>query len=365
MPKILVIDDDPVYLEMMVEVLQDEGHETLQAQDGVAGINMARTHKPDLVVSDVVMEKANGYAVLETLKKDAATASIPFVMITGWSSKGGQRQGMAMGADDYLSKPFNATELIDTVNAQLKKKKQILSGVEQQLTQLKASMTAAVPQELQKPLQTVLGFASMLYNQHQQLQSEQIAEIAQHIYTAGFTLQTWVENFTLYLQLEQMALEPERTQTLTQARTPQTDVLLQERALQKATTLGRSNDLQFKLSGGSVAMAPEYFTKLVDVLLDNAFTFSEHGTPIQVMTALRQNRFGLSISDRGRGMTAEQVANIGAFAQFDKADYGQSGLGLGLSIAKRMVALHGGSFTVKSVPGKGTRILVELPQSRT
>lgn len=364
MPKILVIDDDPVYLEMMVEVLRDEGHETIEAQNGLDGINMARAHKPDLIVSDVVMEKANGYAVLESLKKDATTASIPFILITGWSSKGGQRQGMAMGADDYLSKPFNATELIDTVTAQLKKKKQILSGVEQQLTQLKVSMTAAVPNELQKPLKTVLGFASMLYNQHQQLQAQQVAEIAQHIYTAGFALQTWVENFTIYLQLEQLALEPERTTQLQNGRTPQTEILIQERAMQKATSLNRSGDVQFKLASGSAAMAPEYFTKLFDVLLDNAFTFSETGTPVQIMTAVRQGRFGLSITDRGRGMTPEQVADIGAFAQFGKAEYEQSGLGLGLTIAKRIVELHGGVVNIKSVPGKGTRVTVEIKQDQ-
>jgi signal transduction histidine kinase len=80
---------------------------------------------------------------------------------------------------------------------------------------------------------------------------------------------------------------------------------------------------------------------------------------------LTANKFILEISDRGRGMTVEQIKNLGAYIQFDRQLHAQEGSGLGLAIAKRLTELHGGKMEISSIPDRGTTVRIELPRSRT
>lgn len=88
METILVIEDDDDYRNMMRMALQQKGYETLEAADGASGIQIARLHRPDLIVTDIMMEKLDGYGVLSAVRKDPDLSSVPVIMITGWSSKG-------------------------------------------------------------------------------------------------------------------------------------------------------------------------------------------------------------------------------------------------------------------------------------
>jgi signal transduction histidine kinase len=134
-------------------------------------------------------------------------------------------------------------------------------------------------------------------------------------------------------------------------------------ANEKAGAAGREQDLSLDAHECGVAMAPSYFKKIVDELADNAFKFSKAATPVRVASGVSNERFQLVISDRGRGMTAQQIADIGAHMQFERRFYEQQGVGLGLIIAKRLVELHGGDFLIESVPGTQTTVQVLLPRA--
>ena len=101
--------------------------------------------------------------------------------------------------------------------------------------------------------------------------------------------------------------------------------------------------------------------KLVEELTDNACKFSEPGTPIKVRSRIKNDYLFLSVSDRGRGMTSQQIQQIGLGIQFERSRYEQQGFGLGLAIAKDLVQLHGGKLQINSILQKNTTVTLTLP----
>src|SRR5690349_2977118 len=120
MQKILVIEDTPDVRELITDTLRFNGFDTVAAADGEAGIQAALTHLPDLILCDVQMPRKDGFEVLADLRARPATATIPFVFLTGQSDKSHMRLGMNLGADDFLAKPFMLQDLMAAVNARLK-----------------------------------------------------------------------------------------------------------------------------------------------------------------------------------------------------------------------------------------------------
>ncbi len=111
----------------------------------------------------------------------------------------------------------------------------------------------------------------------------------------------------------------------------------------------------------AVEISTESFHKVIDELIDNAIKFSDKGAKIIVRMSIKNNFMYISIIDQGRGMSKEQIENIGAYIQFERTIYEQQGVGLGLVISKRIVELHDGEFEIHSVEGKGTTISFSLP----
>jgi CRP-like cAMP-binding protein/CheY-like chemotaxis protein len=121
MKKILVIEDDRIMRENMAELLELTGYEVEVAENGKEGVETARKVLPDLIICDVKMPRLDGYGVLHILSNEPETASIPFIFVTARTERSDRRRGMELGADDYLTKPFEDTELIQAVEARLKK----------------------------------------------------------------------------------------------------------------------------------------------------------------------------------------------------------------------------------------------------
>ena len=119
MKKILVIEDEAETLENLVLMLEMEGYKPLSAPNGRLGVALARRELPDVILCDVSMPEMDGYGVLESLRADEATVSIPFIFLTAKSDKKDLRTGMNLGADDYLTKPASAEEVLSAINARL------------------------------------------------------------------------------------------------------------------------------------------------------------------------------------------------------------------------------------------------------
>ncbi|MDH6061859.1 response regulator transcription factor [Chrysosporum bergii ANA360D] len=119
--KILVIEDDTVSRNLYVKGLRGKGFDVMSVENGFTGIQKAQENVPDLVVCDVTMPDIDGYGVLTMLRQDPVTAIIPFIFITGSSTRKAVRKGMELGADDYITKPFTLDELLRTITTQLQR----------------------------------------------------------------------------------------------------------------------------------------------------------------------------------------------------------------------------------------------------
>jgi CRP-like cAMP-binding protein len=121
MKKILLIEDNAELRENTAEILTLANFEVIMAENGRVGVALAQQEKPDLIVCDIMMPELDGYGVLHILNKKPETSNIPFIFLTAKTEKTDIRKGMNLGADDYLTKPFNDTDLLDAVETRLRK----------------------------------------------------------------------------------------------------------------------------------------------------------------------------------------------------------------------------------------------------
>jgi DNA-binding NarL/FixJ family response regulator len=119
MKKILVIEDEAETRNNLVLMLELEGFKPLSAQNGHIGVEVAKRELPDVILCDVSMPKLDGYGVLEALRANSATVSIPFIFLTAKGDRKDLRTGMNLGADDYLIKPASAEDVLNAINARL------------------------------------------------------------------------------------------------------------------------------------------------------------------------------------------------------------------------------------------------------
>jgi PAS domain S-box-containing protein len=133
MKKILVIEDDLLILESTVNFLKEKGFDVHSATDGVAGIQLAIEIIPDIIISDISMPKKNGFEVCKTLQQIQSLCNIPFIFLTAKDKKEDIRQGMQLGADDYLTKPFHFSELLKIIKIRLEKHERYLNQNDEQL----------------------------------------------------------------------------------------------------------------------------------------------------------------------------------------------------------------------------------------
>jgi len=363
MPKILVIEDADPLRNDIVEMLGFEGFDVRGADNGRAGVDVAREYHPELIVCDIMMPELDGYEVLETLREDGKTASIPFIFLTAKTDRSDIRYGMGLGADDYLTKPFMANELLDTIRARLRRHDTFSEIAERQVQELRESIITALPHELRTPLNTIMGFSEMLATEAPRLKPDEITKWSMHIQESGKRLNHLLENYLMYARVETLRVDHAQVDELRRQSSEPTAVILMM-AEQKAVFYNRKSDLDTTSIPAElpyIAISEQDMSKIIEELVDNAFKFSKAGTPVSIMVGQDEKCFVLKISDKGRGMTQEQIGQVGAHIQFDRFLHEQQGVGLGLTIVKNLVEIYGGSIMLSDENNEGTTVTVKLP----
>ena len=361
MTLILVVEDEKAIRENLADLLEVEGYEVLTAANGRLGLELALEHRPDLILSDILMPEMNGYEMLTELRQHAGMAHIPFVFLTAKADRENMRAGMTLGADDYLTKPFTREEVLQAVIARLSKRQALEAEHAAKLDAMRRRMAVMLPHELRTPLTGIIGYAAFLSDNHEFLTPEQIREVADNILVYTRRLERLVQRFLLYAELELCIRNSERAETWRAERLENAADHITHIARDVAMQANRAADLRLDLEDASLRIAEPHFTVLVQEIVENAFKFSQPGRPVDVRSQVgADGMFHIVVTDRGRGMTRAQITEIGAYRQFERERYEQQGQGLGLAIAKRIAEIYGGALAIESVPGEGTTIRVTL-----
>src|ERR1700709_956246 len=186
--RIQVIEDEINIRENIQELLEAKGYEVRVSANGKQGVLDAIDFKPHLVVCDVMMPKMDGYKVLEYIRKTSIIQNTPFIFLTARVDKNDIRQGMDLGADDYLTKPFTYKELLKAIESRLKRQQKIIGQYAKVKHDLDTTVFATYYHEFNTPLHGILGGLNLMLNARTSFSEAQIQELLTSILKSGLRL---------------------------------------------------------------------------------------------------------------------------------------------------------------------------------
>jgi two-component system sensor histidine kinase/response regulator len=356
MSRVLIIDDSEETCSVIADILSGEGYEVSSAPEGGTGLAQAIATHPDLILCDIMMPGISGYEVLSALRREPSTAVTPVIFLTGMGGPEAVRAGMNSGADDYLVKPVLPADLIATVAARLERSAAVRREADSSLQELTEDLAGSLlPDQFLTPLTAVLGLASVLMEEGA-IQPGDIREVGRGILEAGQALQELIERFLTYAELQ-------ATQSVVRSGIPGAKAFQAagDEARSRAVRAHRSDDLQISGVPTPVPMAPDHWPLLIRELVDNALKFSRAGSPIALNLASDNGEPTLTVRDRGQGLPSQDLERLGHRAPFLKRSRDHAGLGLGLSVVRRLLQLYGGTLSFDTGSGKGTTARVRFP----
>jgi signal transduction histidine kinase len=367
MKKVLIIEDETSVRQNLVDLLSSEGFLPIEAQDGEDGARLAWEMLPDIILCDINLPKLDGYGVLSRICRDPATVTIPFIFITARTEREDLRRGMSLGADDYIMKPFSIDDVLRAIQTRLQKRALIESQAEKKLAELSNNVRLSLPGDMLTPLSMILSFSEMLSNRQElsQVDLSQICGMGQEIHRAAAMLLGTVQNYRLFSDLEAIQKDTNRLRVLRDSRVFSAKISISEIAMLKARQDGREENLRLELQDTSLKISEMYLQKIIEELLDNAFKFSPNGSIVEVYGEIQKERqqYVLKVTDHGRGLTPEQTATLEGRLQQGGQTSDRVTSGIGLAIVKRLADIHLGSFSIQSMPGQWTTIVVRIPLS--
>ncbi len=355
---VLLVEDDRSLSDVTADYLREVGFEVAVAESGRQGLEMAKSVLPDVIVSDIMMQNGSGLFLLENLKRNANTHLIPFVFVTARDSRGDLRQGMALGADDYITKPYSMAELEASVRSQIEKREKRLGAA----SIFEQRHLASMPHELRTPLNGILGITDLMRDELQRGSFPSPSQLEENIgilHESGIRLLHLIENYLLYYELRLASANPDRSSLYSGNSTQVPPPAEFFRSI--AEGHHRVNDLIVEMESRTVGINEELVRKILAELIDNAFKFSDPHEVIHVCGLEENGRYRVTIADQGVGMTEEQIENVAPFTQFDRGRTEQQGLGLGLCLVRLIAEVCELDLSLTSTPGKGTRVSVSLP----
>ncbi len=368
MTKILIIEDEDMLRGEVSEWLTFEGYEVFSAKDGVAGLECAFRDLPDLIVCDIMMPHLDGYGVLLEMRSNPGTAAIPFIFMTAKVTTEDIRRGMVLGADDYLTKPFERLDLLQAIQTRLAKKimlernhqydvKQLQTALEQEHEQrlLKAKMVAMFSHDFRNPLASILSSISLVRDYAERMDEQR--RLA-HLNRAEASVHQLIQMLDDILVVSQMEIgslnfKPESLNI---------EEFLQRIVENFQTLHGETHPLVFESRFNDTTMAdPRLLRQITTNLISNAIKYSPKASEVRVSLDHRNAQVVLTVQDHGIGIPEADLPRL--FTAFQRASnvLEVSGTGLGLAIVKQAVDLHGGTIHLESQVGVGTTVTVHIP----
>src|SRR5579859_5434983 len=201
---ILVVEDDNTLLHGLCEILELAQYKVIAAANGVEALNALRRAPilPSVIVSDIGMPDMDGYEFLATVRRRVEWTEIPFIFLTARTQHQDQRQGMIAGADDYLVKPFRTPDLLNAIEAKLKRRSELATIRLDQIRRIKQDILTILSHEFRTPLTPIVAYSDMLVTDVEALSPNDLSAYVKAIRTGASRLQRLVEDLLLLVELE-------------------------------------------------------------------------------------------------------------------------------------------------------------------
>jgi signal transduction histidine kinase len=366
MTTILLVEDDVHLMEGIREILElDNNYQVVTANNGLDGLERLNSMEspPDLIVSDIMMPKMDGYQFFEAVRSEAAWLSIPFIFLTAKGEKADIRLGKSLGADDYVTKPFSAEDLLVAVSAKLARHDQLQSAFLVQISEMKRRILTILNHEFRTPLTYVVAYADMLNRDVDKMELDELREYLKGVNSGADRLRRLVENFIFLVELETGEVastyawrkKPIKSfeKIITLATRPQQSVL---------ESMGQVLRVEAK-SPQPISGDEEYLAIALARLIDNASKFSAKNAIIELhLYSNAEGQTIFAVRDFGRGIPENELERIfEPFYQINRQKYEDQGAGSGLAIVRGVANVHGAEIRVESTLGSGSTFYLHFP----
>ena len=355
LPSILVIDDEIDNFDVIDTLLCQENYQLHYASGGQEALDLLSTFKPDVILLDVMMPNMSGLEFCRLLKQDSHWRNLPIIMVTSLNSKQDLARCLDAGADDFIAKPVNSSELRARLKSMLRIKQQYDSL--QALLQLREDMVKMIIHDLRNPLSSVILAAEIM--RYPDLPPQKQERKIEQILACSYELKSLIDDLLLMSKLE--------LGKLTLNRQPVDLVEFCQSALVGMSDVASQKHLnlvpQFPPPGQyPIQVDPTLFRRVLDNLISNAVKFSPDGSEISLIATYQANGgFTVSISDLGPGIAADLRQKIFEKYEIGSLVTGVNQIGLGLAFCKVATEAHNGTISVTDNQPRGSIFTVEVP----
>lgn len=365
--RILIVEDELNLLEGIQTVLELDNYSVIAVENGEQALAILSESSvpPDLIVSDIMMPHMDGIQLLREVRKVAAWIKIPFIFLTARSEKVDIQRGKQLGVDDYLTKPFDADDLLIAVESRLNRHKMLNAVYDDAMSTLKHNILTILNHEFRTPLTFVVAYADMLNDETQRLSDEELLAFLRGVNTGALRLRRLIENFIQLVEME--TGDAQKAYDLRKA--PITDLadLIETARLEVYNVTHFSQPFYTDIEDGLPEFTGDiqYLRSALVQLIDNAVKFSAGDQPITVGAYRFGDEVHLWVRDHGRGIDPAQQEEIWeTFYQIDRDIHEDQGTGSGLAIVDHVAMLHGGHTEIESRPQEGSLFKICVPLER-
>ncbi|UCH98354.1 MAG: hybrid sensor histidine kinase/response regulator [Candidatus Aminicenantes bacterium] len=355
-PSIFIAEDSPESLKVLCQFLKQEEYRISAVGNGKQALEMIPEIRPDLVLLDIMMPGMDGFAVCEQLKKITGTKDIPIIFITARADKSDIVKGFALGAVDYVTKPFNGTELLARIKTHLE-----LKASREELKELNATKDkffSIIAHDLKNPLQSLLFSIDILYGNYDSFDEAKKKSFIYRFHKSAHQLSALLGNLLDWSRSQRGRLEHRPEKLDIGILVTGIIELLKENAREKNIVLSH------RIKPDTFAFADKNMMEtVIRNLVSNAVKFTGSQGEVKIKAYMNDNRVIITVSDNGVGMEPEDMAALFRIDthKLTKGTAGEKGTGLGLILCKEFVEKNNGTIDVTSTPGKGSSFKVTLP----
>ena len=339
MPMIFLIEDNTLLRENTKLLLEMNGFEVSAFEAGPPALEKLKETTPDLVLCDIVLPGLSGHDILGQVRQMTTGGNVPFIFLSALADKQQVREGMNLGADDYLTKPFTSESLLAAIRSRIERSEKHCAANEREKKRDLNRQLENLPHEIRTPLNGISGGIFILRGDEHPLGSDgkQALDLMEE---SVLRLERTVLNYILFLSLS-AGHDPFLSTIPVEA-----GELVSSVANKLASEAQRESDLVLRTVGARTRCG-NCLDRITSELVGNAFKFSKPGSKVEVEMVREPGRLTLRCRDHGCGMTDEEIAAIGPFKQFQRKKREQQGLGLGLAICKAQVTCDGCHLELK------------------